>query len=59
MYTPLKAVGRESKVTLQPQECLCSYDVTALLTSVPVDPALKIIQDLLEQDNRIIRVLSA
>ena len=41
---------RVSKVTLQPQECLCSYDVTALFTSVPVNPALNIIQGLLEQD---------
>ena len=41
---------RVSKVTLQPGECFCSYDVTALFTSVPVDPALIIIQGLLEQD---------
>ena len=39
-----------SKATVQPGECLCSYDVTALFTSVPVDPALNIIQGLLEQD---------
>ena len=43
-------VVRVSKVTLQPGKCLCSYDVTALFTSVPVDPALNIIQRLLEQD---------
>ena len=43
-------VDKVSKVTLQPGECLCSYDVTALFTSVPVNPALYIIQDLLEQD---------
>ena len=36
-------VERVSKVSV------CSYDVTALFTSVPVDPALNIIQDLLEQ----------
>ena len=41
---------RVSKVTLQPGECLCSYDVTALFTSVPVDPALKVVQHILEQD---------
>ena len=40
----------ESKVTVQPCACLCSYHVTALFTSVPVDPALNIIQGLLEQD---------
>ena len=31
-------VERLSNVTLQPGEYLCSYDVTALFTSVPVDP---------------------
>ena len=49
MSTALKDFA-ESKVTLQAGECLCSYDVTALFTSVPVDPALNIIQGLLEQD---------
>ena len=39
-----------SKATLQKGECLYFYDVTALFTSVPVDPALNIIKDLLEQD---------
>ena len=43
-------VDRVCKVTLQPGECLCSYDVTALFTSIPVDPTLNIIKDLLEQD---------
>ena len=33
-----------------PGECLTSYDVSALLTSVPIDPALKIINDLLVKD---------
>ena len=32
-------------------ECLSSYDVSALFTSVPIDPALNIIKDLLEKDN--------
>ena len=40
-----------NKVTLLPGECLSSYDVTALFTSVPVDPALGKITDLLEKDN--------
>ena len=39
-----------NKLTLQPGECLSSYDVTALFTSVPVDPALGIIKGLLEED---------
>ena len=41
---------RVNKVTLQPGECLYSYDVTALFTLVPVDRTLNIIQGLLEQD---------
>ena len=37
--------------TLAPGECLSSYDVSALFTSVPVDQALNIIKDLLEKDH--------
>ena len=37
-------------ITLVPGECLSSYDVSALFTSVPIDPALQIIKDLLEKD---------
>ena len=33
------------KATLPPGECLSSYDVTALFTSVPIDPALNIINE--------------
>ena len=36
---------------LEPGECLSSYDVSALFTSVPIDPALNVIKDLLEKDN--------
>ena len=32
-------------------ECLSSYDVSALFTSVPIDPALKVIKALLVKDN--------
>ena len=39
-----------SKVTLLPGECLCSYDISALFTSVPIGPPLRIIKELLEQD---------
>ena len=42
-------VDRVSNTTLQPGECLYSYDITALFTSVPVDAALNIIKDLLKQ----------
>ena len=37
-------------ITLAPGECLSSYDVSALFTSVPIDPTLKIIKDLLVKD---------
>ena len=37
-------------ITLVPGECLSSYDVSALFTIVPIDPALKIIKDLLVKD---------
>ena len=37
-------------ITLAPGECLSLYDVSALFTSVPIDPALKVIKDLLEKD---------
>ena len=37
-------------ITLAPGEYLSSYDVSALFTSVPIDPALKIIKDLLVKD---------
>ena len=33
-------------ITLAPGECLSSYNVCALFTSVPIDPALTIIKDL-------------
>ena len=36
---------------LESGECLSSYDVSALFTSVPIDPALNIIKDLLVKDN--------
>ena len=44
-------VEQANKLTLLPEKCLSSYNVTALFTSVPVDPALGIIKDLLDKDN--------
>ena len=44
-------VEQVKHITLAPGECLSSYDVSALFTSVPVDPALNIIRDLLEKDH--------
>ena len=44
-------VEQAKHITLAPGECLSSYDVFALFTSVSVDPALNIIKDLLEKDH--------
>ena len=46
-------VSKATKFTLQQGECLSSYDVTSLFTSVPIDPALNIIKDLLEKDDKL------
>ena len=43
-------VSKVREVTLLPGECLSSYNVTALFTSVPIDQALNVIKDLLEKD---------
>ena len=43
-------VSKVMEVTLLLGECLSSYNVTSLFTLVPIDPALNIIKDLLEQD---------
>ena len=43
-------VEQVKHITLAPGEWLSSYDVSALFTSVPIDPALKIIKDLLVKD---------
>ena len=44
-------VEQVKHITLAHGECLSSCDVSALFTSVPVDPALNIIKDLLEKDH--------
>ena len=46
-------VTKAKRLTLQAGECLSSYDVTSLFTSVPIDPALNIIKDLLEKDEKL------
>ena len=43
-------VEQVKHITPVPGECLSSYDVLALFTSVPIDPSLKIIKDLLVKD---------
>ena len=42
-------VEQVKQITLAPGECLSSYDVSALFTSVLVDSALGVIKDLLEK----------
>ena len=37
-------------IKIQPDECIMSYDVSALFTSIPIEPAIKIIQKHLEDD---------
>ena len=44
-------VEQVKHITLMPRECLSSYDVSALFTSVRVDQALNIINNLLEKDH--------
>ena len=44
-------VEQAKHITLAPGECLSSYDVSGLFTSVPVDPALTIIKYLLVKDH--------
>ena len=51
IYSTQDFVKQANKVTFLPGECLSLCDVTALFTSVPVDPALGIIKDILEKDN--------
>ena len=46
-------ISRAKGLTLQLGECLTTYDVTSLFTSVPIDPALNIIKDLLEKDEKL------
>ena len=43
-------VEQVKQLTLAPRECLISYDVSAVFTSVPVDPTLRVIKEVLEKD---------
>ena len=43
-------VEQVKQLSLEPGECLSSYNISALFTSVPVDTALGVIKDLLEKD---------
>ena len=46
-------VSEAKGLTLQMGECLSSYNVSSLFTSVPIDPALSIIRDLLEKGEKL------
>ena len=46
-------VSKVREATLLSGECLSSYDVTALFTSVPIDQSLNIIKDQLEKDEAV------
>ena len=46
-------VSKAKGFILQLGGCLSSYDVTSLFTSVPIDPALNVIKDLLEKDEKL------
>ena len=43
-------VEQLKNIKLQPNECITSYDVKALFTSVPIEPAIEIIKKHLEDD---------
>ena len=47
IYSTQDFVEQVKSVTLLPRECLSTHDVSALITSVPVDPAISIIKGLL------------
>ena len=40
-------------IQLQQDDCIKSYDIKALITSVPIGPVIKIIQDQLEQEKHL------
>ena len=41
------------EIKLEPEECMMSFDVKALFTSIPLKPPLKIIKKLLEEDTNL------
>ena len=53
IQSPSDFVSKVREITLLPGECLTSYNVTALFTSVPIDPAINIIKDLLGKDDNL------
>ena len=53
VHNTMDFVEQVKNIRLQPQECIVSYDVKALFTSVPIKPAIKIIKQLLEDDQEL------
>ena len=46
-------IDQIKNIKLLPEECIISYDVKALFTSVPIEPAIKIINQHLENDQEL------
>ena len=46
-------IHRLEEIKLEPEECMMSFDVKALFTSISIQPALKIIKKLLEEDKNL------
>ena len=46
-------VEQVKNIKLQPHECIVSYDMKALFTSVAIKPAINIIKQLLEDDKEL------
>ena len=46
-------VDQIKNIKILPDECIISYDVKGLFTSVPIEPAIKIIQQHLEDDQEL------
>ena len=53
VHNTMDFLEQVKNIRLQPQECIVSYDVKALFTSVPIKPAIKIIKQLLEDDQEL------
>ena len=51
-------VEQLKNINLQQEECIISYDVKALFTSVPIEPAIRIIQQHLEDDQELQQITS-
>ena len=50
MYKTQDFLDSIKNIKINPDECITSYDVGALFTSIPIEPAIKIIKKHLEDD---------